>query len=234
MTKSVISISGGLDSVTLLHYIVAQGETVHALAFDYGQLHTRELECAQWQCEQLSVPLDIIKLPELQRIASLVSALVNPDIKLPTVQEAMGDPQPASYVPNRNMLFLAYAVAYAESIGAHNVYYAAQKHDVYGYFDTTPQFVEALNNVYRLNRKSQLQVLAPFVTKSKADEILMGLLLGIDYGHTWSCYKGGAEACGVCATCAERLKGFMDAGLSDPLKYTTLPDSYRQKFPLVQ
>lgn len=228
---AVIAVSGGLDSTTLLHYIVKSlDEKPVAIIFDYGQIHSKEMECAIAQCALLDVPWMVIGLDELRNIASRTSALVNPSIAIPTVKEAMGDPQPASYVPNRNMLFLAYGVAVAETTGIHNVYYGAQKHDTYGYWDTTPEFVNALNAVYRLNRKSQIQILAPFINKSKADEILLGMELGIDYANTWSCYAGGVVSCGGCATCAERLKGFMDAGFSDPLLYAVYPDAYRKKF----
>lgn len=228
---AVMSVSGGLDSTTLLHYAVKTLEyRVFALAFDYGQRHRYELLCAQRQCSKLDVPLRVLDLSELEMIGGRMSALINTQLRLPTIQEAMGDPQPASYVPNRNMLFLSYAVAYAESLGARHVLYGAQKHDTYGYWDTTQEFVQALNGVYRLNRKSKIVVEAPFVNKSKADEILLGLELGVNYRDTWSCYQGHARACGKCATCSERLKAFMDVGIPDPLEYEYLPETYTRSF----
>ncbi|HLY28050.1 MAG TPA: 7-cyano-7-deazaguanine synthase, partial [Aggregatilineales bacterium] len=133
--------------------------------------------------------------------------------------EVIGDPQPPTYVPNRNMIFLGLAVAYAESQDASDVYYGAQRHDLYGYWDTTPQFLEQLNAVYRLNRKSTLQIKAPFINDSKADLLRLGLELGVDYGKTWSCYVGQDKACGHCPTCAERLAAFREVGIKDPLPY---------------
>ena len=104
-STAIISVSGGLDSTTLLHYIVGQGEKPIAVMFDYGQRHDKECGCAVEQCSKLEVPWMFIQLDEYQDIASRMSALVNPLIAVPTVQEAMGDPQPVSYVPNRNVLF---------------------------------------------------------------------------------------------------------------------------------
>lgn len=130
-----------------------------------------------------------------------------------------GDPQPITYVPNRNMIFLALAAAFAESLGADAVFYGAQRHDLYGYWDTTPDFLERLNHVYALNRKTPVHIRAPFVHHSKADLLRIGLDLGVDYGQTWSCYRGETLACGRCPTCAERLQAFAEVGVPDPLEY---------------
>ena len=131
----------------------------------------------------------------------------------------MGDPQPPTYVPNRNMIFLALAAAYAESLHVNTVVYGAQRHDVYGYWDTTPDFLAQLNQVYALNRKTPVRIEAPFVQYSKADILRIGLELDVDYGQTWSCYAGGDAACGRCPTCAERLKAFEEVGIPDPVPY---------------
>jgi 7-cyano-7-deazaguanine synthase len=117
------------------------------------------------------------------------------------------------------MIFLALAAAFAETQGVSDIYYGAQRHDIYGYWDTTPQFLEQLNNVYRLNRKAPIQILAPFVTYSKTDILRIGLELEVDYSKTWSCYEGQDVACGRCPTCAERLQAFQNLGLTDPLTY---------------
>lgn len=232
-TKCVMSLSGGLDSTTLLHYAVKSldYEVTVALFFDYGQRHIREFTCAQQQASAMAKEFRMIRLPELESIASDMSALVNPSLKLPTIEEAMGDPQPLSYVPNRNMIFLAYSVAVAESVHASVVLYGAQKHDTYGYWDTTPQFVDRLSQVYRLNRKYPISLEAPFINHSKYDELLLGLSLGVDYSKTWSCYRGLDVCCGRCATCAERLHAFQLVGVPDPLPYAYLPDAYRKAFP---
>lgn len=217
---SVVIVSGGMDSVTLLHYMVKREKRNPAvMTFQYGQKHSREIECAKAQVALLGIKAHmLVDLRATQAIFG-TSALVNADVGIPDMQEVVGDNQPATYVPNRNMLFLAYAVAYAESFKADRVYYGAQAHDLYGYWDTTPEFLERLNNVYALNRKDAVRIEAPFVRYSKADVLRTGLELGVDYAQTWSCYAGQAVACGQCPTCAERLKAFEEVGLVDPIPY---------------
>jgi len=138
---------------------------------------------------------------------------------VPDVAAVMGDPQPPTYVPNRNMIFLALAAAYAETNDVADIYYGAQSHDMYGYWDTTPEFLAQLNQVYGLNRKTAVQIKAPLVNHSKTDILRLGLELEVDYAQTWSCYEGQETACGRCPTCAERLKAFANVGLVDPLPY---------------
>jgi len=220
MVDSVAIVSGGMDSVTLLHYLVKQEKRRPAvITFVYGQKHEKEVAFAQTQakllgCEQHMV-LDLLLLRPL--FAN--SALVDGDTAVPDASEVIGDPQPATYVPNRNMIFLALAAAYAETNGVSDIYYGAQRHDIYGYWDTTPQFLERLNDVYTLNRKTPIQIKAPFVSYSKTDLLRIGLELDVDYSLTWSCYKGQEAACGRCPTCAERLQAFAAVGLVDPLPY---------------
>ena len=215
----VAIVSGGMDSVTLLHYLVKrEGKHPAVVSFRYGQKHTRELACAVFHAQQLGCPQKTFDLTGLGA-AFAASALVAADQPIPDVETVLGDPQPPTYVPNRNMIFLALAAAYAESLGVSDVYYGAQRHDVYGYWDTTPQFLERLNAVFALNRKLPMQIRAPFVTYSKADELRVGLALGVDYAQTWSCYAGQELACGRCPTCAERLTAFREVSIPDPLPY---------------
>jgi 7-cyano-7-deazaguanine synthase len=217
---SVVIVSGGMDSVTLLHYLVKQEKRDPAvMTFKYGQKHSREIECAKAQVDLLGIKAHMmVDLRGTQAIFG-TSALVNTDITIPDMKEVVGDSQPPTYVPNRNMLFLAYAVAYAESLKVDTVFYGAQAHDLYGYWDTTPEFLERLNNVYALNRKDPVKIEAPFVRYSKAEVLRTGVVLGVDYAQTWSCYAGQDEACGKCPTCAERLKAFQEVGLVDPIAY---------------
>jgi 7-cyano-7-deazaguanine synthase len=221
MMDSVVILSGGMDSVTLLHYLVKQEKRHPAvMTFQYGQKHSREIECARAQVKVLGCEAHLmVDLTATQAIFS-TSALVNAGMDIPDMQAVVGDNQPATYVPNRNMLFLAYAVAYAESLGVDRVFYGAQAHDLYGYWDTTPEFLERLNEVYALNRKNAIRIEAPFVRYSKADVLRTGLSLGVDYAQTWSCYAGHDKACGKCPTCAERLKAFQEVGLIDPIAYS--------------
>ena len=220
MEKAVVLVlvSGGVDSTTLLHYVVKElGREVKALTILYGQKHSKEIECSTYQCNLLGVPFEIIDLSLLAPYFSS-SSLVGKE-EVPDVVEVMGDPQPSTYVPNRNMLFLALAAAYAENLGIQEVYYGAQKHDLYGYWDTTPQFLQALNDVFSLNRKNGIQILAPFVDYTKTDVVRKGLELGVDYAHTWSDYFGREKASRHSATSAERLKAFAELGIEDPLEY---------------
>lgn len=218
---SVAIVSGGLDSSTLLHHLVKhEGKTPAVLTFLYGQKHQREIECARQQVAALQLIHHLI-LDVAGMVAPLFvsSALVNTALAVPGVQEVLGDPQPITYVPNRNTIFLALAVAYAETLGVDAVYYGAQRHDIYGYWDTTPDFLEQTNALYALNRKNPITIHAPFVNKSKAELVRLGLQMKMDYGQTWSCYQGGEKACGQCPTCAERLQAFREVGQRDPLEY---------------
>jgi len=215
----VAIVSGGLDSVTLLHYLVQSKKAKpYVISFQYGQKHVRELQCAEINATELGCPYSQIDLTGLGALFDS-SALVSGEREIPHIETVMGDPQPPTYVPNRNMLFLSIAAAFAENKGVGTIYYGAQRHDIYGYWDTTQQFLERLNSVYALNRKSRITIEAPFVTFSKTDTLKLGLSLGVDYAKTWSCYAGGDKACGVCPTCAERLTAFKEAGIPDPLPY---------------
>ena len=217
---SVAIVSGGMDSVTLLHYLVkVQKRTPAVITFVYGQKHAKEVDYARTQAASLNCHTHLVLDLSLMQPLFATSALVSADAAIPDVQEVMGDPQPPTYVPNRNMIFLALAVAYAETNEVADVFYGAQRHDVYGYWDTTPQFLDGLNDVYALNRKSPIHIHAPFVQFSKTDILRQGLEMDVDYGMTWSCYAGGDAACGTCPTCAERLKAFADTGIPDPLPY---------------
>jgi 7-cyano-7-deazaguanine synthase len=222
MVNAVIIVSGGLDSVTLLHYLVKKEQIKPAvISFMYGQKHDKEIAFAKLHAEQLNCPKQLTLNLNLLQPLFAHSALVADNVAVPDVLEVMGDPQPITYVPNRNMIFLSLAAAYAETLGVTDVYYGAQKHDVYGYWDTTPQFLERMNQLLALNRKTPLEIKAPFVQYSKTEIVRLGLELGIDYRLTWSCYEGQELACGRCPTCAERLKAFADLGRVDPLPYTS-------------
>jgi len=217
---SVAIISGGMDSVTLLHYLVkAEKHYPAVLSFNYGQKHSKELIYAKNNARMLNCHVHEIIDLSLFRGLFMASALVNQDISIPTIEAVEGDSQPLTYVPNRNMIFLALAAALAESLGVDDVYYGAQRHDLYGYWDTTPTFLEQLNAVFALNRKTPIKINAPFVNHSKADILKIGLKLDLDYSQTWSCYEGADTACGTCPTCAERMVAFKELGISDPIRY---------------
>lgn len=224
-SPAVVLLSGGLDSTTLLHHVVrvlGRGP-VQALSFNYGQRHARELECARWQAAAVGAEHRIIDLAFLGELLAPGSALLDGGPPVPDLQDldATQLSQPPTYVPNRNMLLLAIAAAYAETYGTADVFYGAQAQDAYGYWDCTAEFLERFNAVLALNRGRAVHVHAPFVDLKKADILRRGLDLGVDYAHTWTCYRGGPTACGTCPTCVERLRAFAQAGLEDPLPYLT-------------
>lgn len=220
MSDCVAVVSGGMDSVTLLHYLVKRQHRQPAvLAFSYGQKHAREVEYARYQAQLLGCDDHLLVDLSLLAPAFASSALVAAGLAIPDMAAVEGDPQPPTYVPNRNMIFLSIAAALAETRGVRDVFYGAQRHDLYGYWDTTPGFVERMNAVLALNRRSAIRVQTPFVDHSKADILRIGFELGVDYGKTWSCYEGQEVACGVCPTCAERLQAFAEVGHRDPVPY---------------
>lgn len=220
MIDSVAIVSGGMDSVTLLHYLIKVEKRAPAIiTFGYGQKHYKEIEYAKAQAALLGCLEHLVLDMALLRPLFANSALVSLETAVPSITDVLDDPQPPTYVPNRNMIFLALAVAYAETQGVSDVFYGAQRHDIYGYWDTTPQFLERVNQVYTLNRKTQVTIQAPFVQYSKTDILRQGLKLDVNYGLTWSCYEGHEVACGRCPTCTERIRAFAEVGMPDPLPY---------------
>jgi len=220
LSDCVAIVSGGMDSVTLLYYLIkVKGRQPAVISFKYGQKHVKEVTLVGEHVRLLGLTDHLVC--DLSPMSDLfkTSALVSSELTVPTMQQVQGDSQPVTYVPNRNMIFLSLAAAYAESHAASEVFYGAQKHDLYGYWDTTLEFLEQINQVYSLNRKTPIRIEAPFVTYSKADILREGFALGVDYGKTWSCYQGESVACGICPTCAERLAAFKEVGETDPVPY---------------
>ncbi|HIJ65537.1 MAG TPA: 7-cyano-7-deazaguanine synthase QueC [Candidatus Hydrogenedentes bacterium] len=221
---AVVLLSGGMDSSVLLHHVARKlgYSPVHGLSCDYGQRHARELECARRQAAAAGVVRHhVVAMPFLADLVKEGTALVTggpavPDLDALDVGERR---QPPTYVPNRNMILLSMAAAYAEAQGIADVFYGAQAQDEYGYWDCTPDFVERLNAALALNRHQCITIHAPFATAKKADIVRLGMALGVDFADTWTCYRGGDLACGACPTCVERRKAFRAAGFEDPLAY---------------
>ena len=222
MERAVLLLSGGLDSSTLLHYAQKRllVSSIHALSFNYGQKHSRELEMARWQAKKARVAehrvVDILFMKELLAGAS---ALLDESLEIPKLSDLTDAErnQPSTYVPNRNMILLSLAAAYAESRGIEDLFYAAQAQDEYGYWDCTSVYLQALNRVLALNRRKPVLVHSPFIGMRKFAILKIGMELGVDYAHTWSCYRGEAVPCGTCPTCVERASAFERLDMIDPL-----------------
>lgn len=213
-----------MDSATLLHHVAQHlgHAPVHAISFNYGQRHVRELECAARQATAAGVAEH--RVVDISFMAGLVregTSLVDGGSPVPDLDQVPEDArsQPPTYVPNRNMILLALAAAYAEASGLHDLFYGAQTHDEYGYWDCTAAFLDGINAVLAQNRNQSVRVHAPLIGLKKHEIITMGDSLGVDFAHTWSCYRGGERACGTCPTCVERLNAWKQAGQQDPLPY---------------
>jgi 7-cyano-7-deazaguanine synthase len=218
---AVVMLSGGMDSTVLLHWVRRErAPRIHALSFDYGQRHRRELDCAREQAEAAGAAehavLDVTFFGDVVREGT---SLVGGGAEVPDLSslDAGGLDQPPTYVPNRNMTLLSIAAAFAEARGVTDIHYGAQAHDEYGYWDCTAEFVERVNAVLALNRRDRVTVHAPFVYKKKSELVPLGLELGVDFARTWSCYRGQSVPCHTCPTCVERDKAFAEAGAEDPL-----------------
>jgi 7-cyano-7-deazaguanine synthase len=221
MSKAVVVYSSGMDSTVLLYHAFKQHDEVCVLTFDYGQRHKKEVEIAMSICHP---KIKDHKLIDLKFFRDLVpsSALTSDTIDVPKMKDIIGEAQPSTYVPNRNMMFLSIACSYAEAHNATDVYYGAVAVDnLSGYFDCTPEFLEHINSCLGLNRMNRIQIQAPLLYKTKKEIIEMGIELGVQFENTWTCYEGKKESCGTCPSCAARIAGFKKAGYKDPLLYST-------------
>lgn len=220
--KIVVTVSGGMDSAVLLYMAVARvgKENVYPLFFNYGQRHLRELGCARGLV--MNVLEKELKEVDVKFIRDLapVSSLTNDDIETPKVEEVMGEAQPKSYVPFRNLMFLSICSSYAESVGAEDVWYGATQIDsLAGYWDAEENFVKKINHVIKLNREKKIKVVAPLIDMNKADIILKGIDLKVPFDMTYTCYSGDFPADATSASSSLRIKGFLMAGYIDPMPY---------------
>ncbi|MGP9568586.1 7-cyano-7-deazaguanine synthase QueC [Halomonas sp. AOP5-B2-8] len=217
-TTTVVIYSGGMDSYTVLHRALREGLNVHALSFDYGQRHARELDTARQVCSALGLPHQVV---DIRAIHGLIdnSALTNPHQAMPQGDYAENNLR-STVVPNRNMILISLAIAKAVNIGAGRVDYGAHGGDHILYPDCRPEFVDAMNHVAGIANFEPVKLHAPYLSASKADILRDGLAMGLDYRHTWTCYEGRELACGVCGSCTERLAAFAANGVTDPLPYS--------------
>ncbi|MBI5447728.1 MAG: 7-cyano-7-deazaguanine synthase QueC [Gammaproteobacteria bacterium] len=222
MPKAVILLSGGLDSTTCLAYAKQQGFECYAISFLYNQRHRAELEAAKVVAQHYQVKKHLV-FP-LDSAALAGSALTEKDIE---VADYSGETViPATYVPARNTVFLSVGLAWAEALGAYDLFIGASCVDYSGYPDCRPEFFEAFQKMASLATKEGVEgrpitLQTPLLYLSKAQTVLLGLSLGVDYSMTTSCYRLNekGEACGRCDSCVFRKKGFAEAGVADPTKY---------------
>ncbi|MEU5334459.1 7-cyano-7-deazaguanine synthase QueC [Streptomyces asoensis] len=224
---AIVLLSGGLDSTTVLAIAKDQGFTPYALSFRYGQRHSIELEAAKRVAEVQGVARHVIADIDLRVFGG--SALTA-DIEVPK-HDSLDDVEdggvPITYVPARNTIFLSFALAFAETVGASDIFTGVTAVDYSGYPDCRPEYMDAFATMANLATRagvegtSRMTLHSPLIAMSKADIVREGLRLGVDYSLTSSCYDPDdqGQACGKCDTCLLRLKGFAEAGVTDPVRY---------------
>src|SRR5712691_163729 len=223
---AVVLLSGGMDSATALAMTIKEGFGIIGLTFDYGQRHRKEIEAAKRLAKHFRVVEHRIVSIDLTTIGG--SALTDRQIPVPERRRLseIGVAIPPTYVPARNTILLSYALGLAEATGAKAIVIAANAIDYSGYVDCRPEYYAAFREVARLGTKRGvegdiIEIRTPLIHMSKADIVREGEELGVPWELTWSCYLGGARACGVCDSCQLRLKGFREAGVKDPLPYAS-------------
>jgi 7-cyano-7-deazaguanine synthase len=224
---AIVLLSGGLDSATVLAIAQNQGYACHTLAFDYGQRHRHELDaCAKIATHHKAASHRVFEL-NIGQFGG--SALTASDIEVPKDRdESAMDDIPITYVPARNLVFLSIALAYAETLGATDLFIGVNAIDYSGYPDCRPEFIDAFTSTANLATKlgvdgNAIKVHTPLIDLTKAQIITKGTELGVDYAMTHSCYDPDATggACGRCDSCVLRRNGFNDAGIPDPTRYAT-------------
>lgn len=221
--KAVILLSGGIDSATTAAIALSRGFELHALIFSYGQRHRIEIESAKKLVAFFGIRSHtIIELPS----GIFRSALTNSGSGVPKNREPGDTRIPDTYVPARNIIFLSYALAFAESIGARHIFIGANAVDYSGYPDCRPEFFRAFQEMADRGTEAGVSgrgfiIETPLIDMTKAEIIQKGTSLGVDYSLTHSCYDPGPDgsACGACDSCLIRKKGFLGAGVPDPTRY---------------
>ena len=228
---AVVLLSGGLDSTTVLALARSEGYAVHALTFRYGQRHSSEIEAAKVIARRAGVVRHQIVDIDLRAFGgSALTAEIAVPKDRDLDQPVKGKSEiPVTYVPARNTIFLSYALALAEVVGAADIFIGVNALDYSGYPDCRPEYIEAFEKMANLatragvEGRTRLTIRTPLIALTKAGIIRLGTSLAVDYSDTTSCYDPGAngEACGRCDACQLRLKGFREAGLPDPIEYAS-------------
>ena len=214
--KVVVIYSGGMDSFTVLNRAIADGKEVFALSFDYGQRHVKELTCASTVCNKLGINHKVVDISSINQL--LAGSSLTDDIEIPEGHYE-AESMKSTVVPNRNMVLISLAVAYAVSVGAEQVYYGAHSGDHAIYPDCRPEFVEKMNDVCKIANYESVEIFSPYLKVSKTAILTDGINMGLDYTDTWTCYNGREKACGKCGACEERLEAFTDNNTIDPIPY---------------
>ena len=218
-------LSGGLDSATTAAIARERGHALHALTFRYGQRHAIESRAAERTASAIGVARHVFQTIDLRAFGG--SALTG-DIEVPKARDAsrIGQGIPPTYVPARNTIFLALAVAYAETVRARDIYIGVNAVDFSGYPDCRPEFIRTFERLANLGTKAGVEgtgfrIHAPLIAMSKAQIIREGVRLGVDFSLTHSCYDPASDgaACGQCDSCLLRRQGFAEAGVADPIRY---------------
>ena len=227
MKRAVVLLSGGLDSATTASFAASRGFEVYGLSFDYGQRHRRELESARLVAEALGCAGHLVIAADLTMIGG--SALTSTRMEVPGDRDPVEMASrgiPATYVPARNTIFLSYALAWAEVLGAADIFIGVNAVDYSGYPDCRPEFISTFEKMANLSTRASVEegvrfeIHTPLIDMTKAEIVRLGLKLGLDFSLTWSCYNPDKEGspCGSCDSCRLRAKGFLEAGVEDPLR----------------
>ncbi|MBQ7238300.1 MAG: 7-cyano-7-deazaguanine synthase QueC [Bacteroidales bacterium] len=215
MKDSLIVVSGGMDSVTLLHEYADQ--IALAVTFDYGSNHAKkEIPFAQLHCQRLGIKHLVIPLSFMHDYFK--SSLLEGDAAIPEGHYA-DENMKSTVVPFRNGIMLSIACGIAESNGLHKVLIANHGGDHSIYPDCRPEFINAMSSAMQNGTYEHIEIFAPYTNITKGDIARHGKSLGIDYSETWSCYRGGDKHCGKCGTCVERHEALLEAGIDDPTEY---------------
>ena len=217
--KAIVLLSGGLDSAVALSLAKSKGYDVYALSFNYGQKHTKELDCAKKLAANIGAK-------EHKIVSLALNSWGGCSLTDSSMEVKTGDAErtdiPDTYVPARNMVFLSVAASYAEAVKAQHIFIGVSQVDYSGYVDCRKSFIDAMEKAINqgtelaVEQKKPITIDAPFINMTKAEEIKIGMELGVDFANTWTCYKGDERPCGECDSCLLRAKAFKEAGVSDP------------------
>ncbi|MDP2938013.1 MAG: 7-cyano-7-deazaguanine synthase QueC [Candidatus Omnitrophota bacterium] len=232
MKKAVVLLSGGLDSATTLYFARKQGYKCFCLIFDYGQRHKKEIESAKKIAREAVCPAQVIKI----NLPWGGSSLLDKELKIPQRYNVKSNSAiPSTYVPARNIIFLSFALSFAEAIKAEAIFIGAHIQDYSGYPDCRPEFYRAFKKVILTGTKAGVEkrgikIQIPLIRKTKAQIIRKARQLNVPLALTWSCYRGGKVPCSECDSCYYRAKGFREAGIRDPLTKGRLLTQSRDVF----